>query len=551
MVNKPVKRVVSLLMAFAFLCCFSLSSFAVDSASEQPPEIPSGEGGGAGGAGGSGGGTSAPSSYTSVRGITEDTTITGETVASTGSDENAIFVSGGTATLSNLTITRISDDSTGGELASFYGVGAAVLAGGGTTLLNNSSIQTEGDGGAGVFAYSDGVAYVANTTITTTGGSAGGLHVAGGGTLYAWNNTVTTEGESSAAIRSDRGSGTMVVNGGTYTSNGTGSPALYSTAAIAVANATLTATQSEGVCIEGQNSVALFDVDLSSAMPDSSQNDCTWSVILYQSTSGDSEEGTSTFEMNGGSLTSSNGGLFYTTNTASEFLLQNVDITAASNAEFFLRCTGNANERGWGTTGSNGADCNFTAIQQTMIGNVIYDSVSNLDFYMQEGSTLTGAFLDDESCAGDGGNGTANLTISSDSTWAVTEDSTLTALASEGKIVDADGKTVTIQDTDGTVYVQGDSSLTVTVAEYSTTADFSGALTPTSWSDYEVAAPDGFDVSATDTTDTADEEDLSEQIDENSAIMVIALTCVAGALVIVFGIFLKKYQDKHKAEKWD
>ena len=32
-------------------------------------------------------------------------------------------------------------------------------------------------------------------------------------------------------------------------------------------------------------------------MSDDEQNDCTWNVILYQSMSGDSEAGNSTFEM--------------------------------------------------------------------------------------------------------------------------------------------------------------------------------------------------------------------------------------------------------------
>ena len=57
-----------------------------------------------------------------------------------------------------------------------------------------------------------------------------------------------------AAIRSDRGGGTMTVNG------------------------------SEAVCIEGLNSLKLTNCDLTGNMQDLSQNDCTWNVILYQST---------------------------------------------------------------------------------------------------------------------------------------------------------------------------------------------------------------------------------------------------------------------------
>lgn len=92
--------------------------------------------------------------------------------------------------------------------------------------------------------------------------------------------------------------------------------------------------------------------------------------------------------------------MFYTTNTESTITLDDVDITNAEDSEFFLKCTGNANQRGWGTTGANGADCLFTAIDQTMEGNVIWDSISDLDFYMTGESTLTGAVVQDESNAG-------------------------------------------------------------------------------------------------------------------------------------------------------
>lgn len=208
----------------------------------------------------------------------------------------------------------------------------------------------------------------------------------------------------------------MVVDGGTYTSNGTGSPAIYSTADIAVNEATLAANGSEAICIEGLNSIHLYDSDLTGNMSDDSRNDCTWNVILYQSMSGDSEVGNSTFEMDGGSLTAKNSGMFYTTNTESTITLDDVDITNAEDSEFFLKCTGNSNQRGWGSTGANGADCLFTAVDQTMEGNVIWDSISDLDFYMADESTLTGAVTQDDSNAGDGGDGYCNLYIGEDAT---------------------------------------------------------------------------------------------------------------------------------------
>ena len=358
--------------------------------------------GGPGGMGGPGGGmSSGVDSYDASTEYTTDAVTTGETYASTGSDENAVHVYEGAAvTLDNAAITRDSDDSTGGDNSSFYGVGAAALVTDGTLKINNSTITTDAKGGAGVFAYGSGTAYVSDTSITTQQDTSGGIHVAGGGTLYAWDLDVETSGESSAAIRSDRGSGTMVVDGG--------------------------------------------------------------------------------------SLTAKNGGMFYTTNTESTFLLQNVAITNADDSEFFLKCTGNANQRGWGTTGQNGADCSFTARQQEMTGDVIWDSISQLDLYVLDGSTLTGAVLDDEINAGNGGDGYAALYLDSTSKWVVTGDSTVTSLYNAGTIVDASGNTVSVVGTDGTVYVQGTSQYTVTVTSYSTSVDTSAAATADSWSDYEV-----------------------------------------------------------------
>jgi hypothetical protein len=442
------------------------------------------------GVGGPGGQSSGVDSYTAVNEYSSDTTVEDETIESTGTDENAVLVDNGSSvTLKNITVNKESSDSTGGDNSSFYGVGASILTTDGTAYIDGANITSDAKGGAGIFSYGEGVIYVNNATISTKQDTSGGLHAAGGGTLYAWDSTAETNGESSAAIRSDRGGGKMVVDGGTYTSNGTGSPAVYSTADITVNGATLTANNSEAICIEGLNTIRLYDCDLSGNMPENEQNDVQWNVIVYQSMSGDSEVGNGTFQMSGGTLTAKSGGMFYTTNTESTFYLSGVDITYSDDNPFFLQATGNSNSRGWGTSGSNGADCTFTADNQECTGDIVYDSISNLDFYLENGSSLTGAVRDDETWAGNGGSGEAKLYIDSSSTWTVTGNSTLSSLYNEGTITDSDGKTVSIVGTDGTVYVQGDSEYTVTVGEYSTTADFSGASTAESFSSYEVENP--------------------------------------------------------------
>lgn len=52
--------------------------------------------------------------------------------------------------------------------------------------------------------------------------------------------------------------------------------------------------------------------------------------------------------------------------------------------------------------------------------------------------------------------------------------------------VDENGQSVTVKGTDGTVYVQGTSDVTVTVGSYSTNVDTSGAVVADSWDDYAV-----------------------------------------------------------------
>lgn len=436
----------------------------------RPPEPPDGERPGdkppqGGPQNGPGGG--APDGYTAVSAYSEDAAIANETVASTGTDENAILVdSGATVSVTDSEITRTSSDSTGGDSASFYGVGAALLVTDGTLNVDNSTITTDASGGAGVFAYGSGVANVTDTEIRTAQGASGGLHVAGGGTLTATNCAVETDGGSSAAIRSDRGGGTMTIDGGSYTANGTGSPAIYCTADITVSNATLTATGSEAVCIEGKNSLSLSDCTLTGDMPENAQNDCTWTVILYQSMSGDSEIGTSEFTMTGGTLESKNGGVFYTTNTSSAFRLENVRLVYAEDCPFLFKCTGNANARGWGQSGQNGAESSFTAVGQTMEHDIVWDSISTLAVSLESGTVWSGAFVQDESNAGGGGTGTAALTVDGTSTWIVTGDSVLTTLVNHGTIADPDGNSVTIRSASGETIFAGTGPYTVTVSTY-------------------------------------------------------------------------------------
>lgn len=267
--------------------------------------------------------------------------------------------------------------------------------------------------------------------------------------------------------------GNAYVKGGTVTTDAAGGAGLfaYGDGTVYAADTTIKTTQdtSGGIHAAGGGKLYAWDLNVE--------------------TDGESAAAIRS-DRGGGTLTSKNGGVFYTTNTESDITLKDVDITYNNDNEYFLRCTGNNNERGWGESGANGADCDFTAISQDMEGSVIWDTISQLDFYMTDGSNLTGAIIDDESFAGNGGDGYCNVYVSDDSTWTVTGDSTVSKLSNAGTIVDDSGKTVTVKGTDGTVYVEGDSDYTITVDKYEDTADTSGSDTVASWSDYEVEKPD-------------------------------------------------------------
>ncbi len=467
---------------FAILCvlclCLSLGTMAFASGEA------SGEASGAMGMP-SGGGQSAPDSYDSVMEITSDETLASAEMASTNGDENVIHVMNGATAYVTDGVFDNTGTGTGGDASSFYGVGATLFVSDGELYSANNTITSDTTGGAGVFAYDNGTAYVYNNTITTQQGSSGGLHVAGGGTLYAWDCNVQTNAGSAAAIRSDRGGGTMVVDGGSYVSN-VGTGAVYCTADITVHNAYLYSGQSEAMAIEGKNTIRLFDCDLTGDMQPSEINDNrVWNCIVYQSMSGDADVGTSEFDMIGGSLTCHAGPVLFNTNTSSYITFQDVDIDYGRDTTYFLQVTGNASSRTWGTAGKNGANCIFSAYDQDIEGEVLYDTISNLDFYLLDDSEMEGFFTCDDSYNGGyTGDGVANVYIDASSSWEVTGDSVITGtLYCAGEIEDA-----TVVDTQGNVLF-GSGPNTVTVGAFERTVDASGAGQVPVWSDYAVENP--------------------------------------------------------------
>ena len=318
---------------------------------------------------------------------------TRETVENSEDSSHAVSADGEEVSMSNTAVIKTGDSGQGDE-ADFYGDNAAVFAAnGGTLTLSNMVVETNGTHANAVFSYGEGTTVnVSDSYIETSGNCSGGIMTTGGGTMKAENLTINTSGNSSAAIRSDRGGGTVTVTGGSYTTGGTGSPVIYSTADITVNNAEMESTASQGVVVEGKNSVTLNNVELTADnnTKNSDKSDYYQAVMIYQSMSGDADEGTSSFTMNGGRLTNANGDIFFVNNTATTIDLSGAEIIN-NGGGIFLR----AEAAGWGNEGSNGGHVNMTASDQEINGDMVVDQVSELNLYLKDNSVFTGAINSD------------------------------------------------------------------------------------------------------------------------------------------------------------
>ena len=387
-------------------------------------------------AGGGFGGSGEVTNGTSANTITEDTEVDSETYTSTGDDENALRVDGATVILKDITIEKTAGSSSNTEDGDFYGLNAGLLVlNGATATITGATVNTSVTNGNGVFSYGEGtVVNISDSTIRTTENNSGGIQTTGGGTMNATNLDVETQENSAAAIRSDRGGGTVNVDGGSYVTNGTGSPAIYCTADISVSDATLTANASEGVVVEGKNSVALTDCEVTGNMSNTYNGDSDENIhciMIYQSMSGDADVGEATFSAEGGSITAKTGDMFYITNTDCEITLKDVAFTLAN--DVFLRVEGNSSSRGWGTEGANGGDVTLTADSQEFTGNILVDEISSLALTMKNGTSYEGAINPD----GDGG--TVDVTLDDNSTWTLTGDSYITSFDGDTSNITANG----------------------------------------------------------------------------------------------------------------
>lgn len=372
---------------------------------------------------------------------------TTKTIKDSTNGGHAITASGESSSYSKVKVVKTGDSDS--DDADFYGDNSAVFATeSGTLDLSSMIINTSGEHANAVFSYGEGTTVnISDSVIKTSGNCSGGLMTTGGGTMNAENLTVKTSGNSSAAIRSDRGGGTVNVDGGKYTTSGVGSPVIYSTADITVSDSSLKSNKSQGVVVEGKNSVKLVDSDLSvnNTTVNGDQTDTHQAVMIYQSMSGDASTGTSKFSMKGGSLTNKVGDIFFVNNTVTKISLNDADINNEDEDGVFLR----AEASGWGNSGSNGGHVSMKAKDQTIDGDMIVGDISTLNLILSKNSSFTGA-VNKSGQAGD-----VYVKLTGGSKWKLTGDSYITSLTCDEDSIDLNGHKLYIN---GKEYKEGTAS---------------------------------------------------------------------------------------------
>ena len=324
-----------------------------------------------------------------VDGVTA--TIDGGTFESTAADQTVfLVVGGGSLSITNARISKSGDASTDGEHGvddsySFYGLNSAVVVvgEGSTAAVDETAVTTGASGANAVLATGGAAATVTGCTITTTGESSRGLHATYAGVINGSDLTIETRGAHCAAVATDRGSGTVTVDGtNTFTTEGDGSPCLYSTGRITVSGLTGAAGAAQAIVVEGKNHATVTDSTLTSASD-------RGGVMLYQSMSGDAADSDAAAEVSTLALTdvsltcTRQAPAVYVTNTSSQVTLTRCELTAPGGLA-------TADEDRWGTSGSNGGTLALTMDATSSEGAITAGSSSSITVTSADGGAATG-----------------------------------------------------------------------------------------------------------------------------------------------------------------
>ena len=147
------------------------------------------------------------------------------------------------------------------------------------------------------------------------------------------------------------------------------------------------------------------------------------SIMIYQSMSGDADSGTSSFTMNGGTLTSKSGHVFHVTNTNAIINLNGVTIKNEDSANVLLSVC----DDGW--SGSQNI-ATLNADSQILNGTILVGSNSTLTLNLTNSSgftgTVSGEITNAKGTSVSTEVGTVSVTLDETSKWSLTADTYIT-----------------------------------------------------------------------------------------------------------------------------
>lgn len=353
-------------------------------------------------------------------------TKTGESLSSSTQYYNVIQVSNGTLNLTGCAFTK-SGDGSSGDNSSFYGNNSTVYAGaassanyqsttaasGAVINITNCTITSSSQGANAVFATNGATINVDGITIVNNNSVSRGLHCTYGGTIIATDVDITTNSATSSTIATDRGGGTVTVTGGTATANGSRSAVIYSTGVMSATDLIGTSAQGEIAVIEGDNSIAMTDCEMTSGSSERG-------LLMMQSGSGDASGVNPVMTVTGTSLTMTDNSaplLEVATCVNATCTLDDCSLTVPSGIIMYVM-----DDSQWSTSGA--------------VGNLI---LANGDY--------TGTVKQDDGY-------TANVTVQSTATWNLTANTTVTTLVNNG-VINCNGYTLTYTTLSGTGTIDG------------------------------------------------------------------------------------------------
>ena len=367
------------------------------------------------------------------------------TYSSDKADENALRVSMAYITAKGDTITK-SGDTSSAENSDLYGMNAALLVThGGHGAFTDVKISSTGNGATGAYGYSKGT-YInlTNAEISTTGAQASGVEVSQRAMMKVAASTVTTTGDQSPAIRISQNGGILLTENSAFTASGANAHGIYTQGDVTVTGGTVKAEKTKAAVIKNISSITLDGATLEG----NETGSLPYNIVMYSDADAIGVTGTQQFEANHASLISHKGGMFYVTGTHCRITLKDSTLTQDEAAPVFT-ITGNDGGYGWGDAGANGGHAEVILSHQILNGDILLDTISDINLSIKDQSTWTGAItIAPNAQEGAPYKTNADVFIAEGSTWNLTADSQITSLFNLGTI-HYNGHTITLAD--GTV----------------------------------------------------------------------------------------------------